>query len=1358
MAIVDTMSSTSKPLQLESLPLIDLRSLSQSELNSLSLCTSNDTFDLTRCDDIIIPKIDRSVFNESAGSKKQTYSRLNFAPPEHELSHHNNNLLRNRRFSSSSSGTILPKNPSLQNPNFKNPNFVYDYEKLENKQIVNHLRGLFGCNTEGTRNEDELVSFGNQSQSFDELVVYQEEPMNEVEGGNGFVLEDEFGFEDGERKRKRGRPRKYEPIRNRNQSEKVVDESKSVVAWAGDQSIMDKEIMNKNGDVVDVVALGTSNDPFSQELRNRTAGLETDDELLGYLRALDGQWASTRKKRKIVDASDFGDHLPKGWKLLLSLKRKEGRVWVYCRRYISPSGHHFLSTKEVSSYLHSVFGTQDTNQPNTYSSAEIGVANNLATGRIANLLQKDGESREDLIHHQASIQAPIFTEHENLATPFRDESLALVEANDRLVCHKCNTTYADKDAYLQHLLTSHQSKNKSRLCTSISDGVIIKDGKYECQFCHKIFLEKHRYNGHVGNHVKAYVRRLESSTGKAAEPKRLQLSPLGVTPSVIFKGNEILDNDKVSMLHTFRDPKEEMHDEAPRSILVGESVTEALNAKTHCDKMNIEDLRSASGTDSITGTLTDPNVVKPHGASVADSSPGPLNAKSDVDEMNGEKHRTALVVESAETLNAKSDDDEMNVDPPQSTAVSDSALGTFKCSTTEILIEIPLTTTGENTVENISETSFNHDGMDVEAPHSATVAGSAPETHNAQCNYGERNDEASNGTPVRDSVQGPGSAKPNNDKMNVEAACYSTLDMDVVPETLICKPTSDRARGAAPYNIPVTDSHSGKANHNEMNAVAPYHTLDMDSVCETRIPKSNCDLMSVEAPHSVTLTDSAPVAADANYYGGNISGEARCSTPTFEVKHKLDAVIVGAPDSFLGMLNAKSDHQDVYDGVPQSTSLRYPVQGVFSARYEMDHGASPHITTFAGSVTGNSSAKLNYGELNTGAPPHCAPFKDSVLRNLNAKSYFDDMIVQAPSCTPATQSIPETSAAKSYFDEMNVEPPSCTPATQSIPETSTAKPNWGLHLASSFSKQGSGADKMNGTLADGYYDKQQGNYATTANKLGEIHDHNSNMFGTFNPLLYSQPMSSERLGASKASTGEYVFGTSGQSDKYGLHQERFIERVGASKTSNAEYVYGSGSGQNDKCGPQQEAGSESCWLSLSIGQQINDAAASVDEVFSLIPKESQFSEVKESDNNEPGNFFGTRDSGRGKDVLTIGSIDEGNLLETLELAKSSNCFPTFNMVSDKVEKVSDFEELRLDDMESSRFGSFMGQGLGDIENSINFDWASMIPNMESRPQLTPTVCVWCGLVFNIDVTDSATEYNSVGYMCPTCKNRISGHL
>ncbi|XP_047329964.1 methyl-CpG-binding domain-containing protein 8-like [Impatiens glandulifera] len=68
-----------KGLRMESIGTIDLRHLSQSELYDLSLC-SEAAMDLRLCEDIVIPKIDRSVFNESAASRRQTYSRLRLAP------------------------------------------------------------------------------------------------------------------------------------------------------------------------------------------------------------------------------------------------------------------------------------------------------------------------------------------------------------------------------------------------------------------------------------------------------------------------------------------------------------------------------------------------------------------------------------------------------------------------------------------------------------------------------------------------------------------------------------------------------------------------------------------------------------------------------------------------------------------------------------------------------------------------------------------------------------------------------------------------------------------------------------------------------------------------------------------------------------------------------------------------------------------------------------------------------------------------------------------------------------------------------------------------------------------------------
>lgn len=96
----------------------------------------------------------------------------------------------------------------------------------------------------------------------------------------------------------------------------------------------DREVKNGKGEVVDLVALAGKEDLFGDEIRRRTEGLQTEEQLLGYMTGLDGQWGSRRKRRKVVDAVLFGDSLPKGWKVLLGLKRKEGIVYLNCRRYV----------------------------------------------------------------------------------------------------------------------------------------------------------------------------------------------------------------------------------------------------------------------------------------------------------------------------------------------------------------------------------------------------------------------------------------------------------------------------------------------------------------------------------------------------------------------------------------------------------------------------------------------------------------------------------------------------------------------------------------------------------------------------------------------------------------------------------------------------------------------------------------------------------------------------------------------------------------------------------------------------------------------------------------------------------------
>lgn len=270
-----TTTTTAGAFHLDALPLIDLRFLSQSELHALSL-TSSHSSDLRRCDDVVIPKIDRSIFNESAGSRKQTYSRLRLAHRKPDTD------------------AAIPRRPRFS-PHFNHKAALEPVDE-ENSVIIGLLKGLFATETHA----DNLIP----------VQVEYRESSNDILQNIPIDVVADIGL-----KRKRGRPKR----------------DKTIAVY---QNGADVDIINKSGAVVDVAALANEEDPFGPELRRRTEGLSSEEDLLRFLTGLNGQWGSRRKKRKIVEASDFGDVLPKGWKLLLSMKRKEGRVWLFCRRYI----------------------------------------------------------------------------------------------------------------------------------------------------------------------------------------------------------------------------------------------------------------------------------------------------------------------------------------------------------------------------------------------------------------------------------------------------------------------------------------------------------------------------------------------------------------------------------------------------------------------------------------------------------------------------------------------------------------------------------------------------------------------------------------------------------------------------------------------------------------------------------------------------------------------------------------------------------------------------------------------------------------------------------------------------------------
>ncbi|KAK7410519.1 hypothetical protein VNO78_01355 [Psophocarpus tetragonolobus] len=287
---------------IDSLPLVDLRLLSQSELYSLSLSGATHRHRRGNDDDSVIPKIDRSNFNESAGSRKQTYSKLR---------------LKKRKPNSP---------PAAASSSLHIPLHIPEPEDQENSQIITLLQELFGV--ESLRNAPRL----NRNDAEEHRLVPVQVEFKQPSPLSTSFPNVPIGFVDGSQtKRKRGRPRKHE-----NNSVTVIVEEPKKVKADGDGERKAMAAINEKGSMVDDV--GLDGDPFEEELKRRTQGLETEPQILEFLEALNGEWASQRKKRRIVSASDLGDLLPAGWKIVITVMRRAGRASALCRRYVRSCG------------------------------------------------------------------------------------------------------------------------------------------------------------------------------------------------------------------------------------------------------------------------------------------------------------------------------------------------------------------------------------------------------------------------------------------------------------------------------------------------------------------------------------------------------------------------------------------------------------------------------------------------------------------------------------------------------------------------------------------------------------------------------------------------------------------------------------------------------------------------------------------------------------------------------------------------------------------------------------------------------------------------------------------------------------
>ena len=166
------------------------------------------------------------------------------------------------------------------------------------------------------------------------MALFQNVPIDVVPDGS-------------QRKRKRGRPRKDENSVTVFVEEptKVTKEENSLTVFVEEPKKVTNEEksvkVNGNGEGNAAVATATVNesvgldeDLFEVELKRRAQGLETESQVMEFLETLNGEWASQRKKRRIVPATELGDMLPAGWKIVIITMRRAGRASAVCRRYV----------------------------------------------------------------------------------------------------------------------------------------------------------------------------------------------------------------------------------------------------------------------------------------------------------------------------------------------------------------------------------------------------------------------------------------------------------------------------------------------------------------------------------------------------------------------------------------------------------------------------------------------------------------------------------------------------------------------------------------------------------------------------------------------------------------------------------------------------------------------------------------------------------------------------------------------------------------------------------------------------------------------------------------------------------------
>lgn len=651
------------------IPVIDMHDFSQDEINLAA--RNSDEF---RVDDVVVPKIDPSIFQESGGSRKQTYSRLQLSQKREEpesLTRRRAGLLsvsRRRNVFSESEQQEARRILELIQELLNNGDHVCKNSSVLNVPPLNRT-----CNVEDLYTDQKNTSLVGSNCL--QLVVKDSTLQNEDDANlaastpdiDGTMAINNIGIDNSGIDRAKKKIRTKEGARRKpfmNAVEAADEQMFLKVAGSNAENTAylthnDNKVpgnMEENAtcnddkaedsgvhvdNVINSLALPfVSKEPFVPQLKRKFTPLATEAELQEFFNNIGGEWASKMKKRKIVDAEDFGEGFPKGWKLLLGVRKKYGRFIIECRKYISPDGLQFASCREVSAYFLSnsrPSATGEVAAPETpcHTDSDNGLQIVIAgtpkentVGADQLMLQEGGDAiltsssntgkdteQQSMGFHSSGVPGT-----GKQKTWQGDRSLEIVDIvcktkkrnnpssqNTPMNCKKCNVIFSNRSTFMAHLTIHHVKKTKILDDKAIENGAnmndgksihpakkkkkladkaieysaIMKNGKYECQICHKAFSERNRYTGHIGVHAR-------KNTKKPQVPLEQTDVPLEQTGTEI-RGD--LDDKETS------DVKPEVHVKIEDTNEILETNTSVVQEAV--SNSFLEFLGAASGEDSL---------------------------------------------------------------------------------------------------------------------------------------------------------------------------------------------------------------------------------------------------------------------------------------------------------------------------------------------------------------------------------------------------------------------------------------------------------------------------------------------------------------------------------------------------------------------------------------------------------------------------------------------------------------------------------------------------------------------------------------------------------------------------------------